>query len=103
LRFTATPDFASGRSRPVARETVMAKSASAKVIKLGGDVPTRGGDEAISFSEPYSVEVAIEGVADILFHRWNVGRSLKKPRRRRVAQRRNPIMSRATSTATMPG
>lgn len=49
----------------------MARSTSAKVIKLGGDVPTGGGDEAISFSEPYSVEVAIEGTADLLFHRWN--------------------------------
>jgi hypothetical protein len=50
----------------------MAKASTAKVIKLGGDVPTNGGDEAISFSEPFAVEVAIEGVADILFHRWNV-------------------------------
>ncbi len=51
----------------------MARTAStAKVIKLGGDVPTSGGDEAISFSEPFAVEATIEGVADILFHRWNV-------------------------------
>jgi hypothetical protein len=50
----------------------MARKATAEVVRLGGDVPTSGGDEAISFSEPYSVEVAIEGVADILFHRWNV-------------------------------
>ena len=50
----------------------MAKSATAKIVSIGGDVPTRGADEAISFSEPYAVEVVIQGVADILFHRWNV-------------------------------
>lgn len=50
----------------------MARAVAAKVIPIGGDVPTSGGDEAISFSEPYSVEVVVEGVADILFHRWNV-------------------------------
>ena len=45
--------------------------ATAEVVRIGGDVPTTGGNEAISFSEPYSVEVTIEGSADILFHRWN--------------------------------
>jgi len=50
----------------------VARSATAKVIKLGGDVPTNGADETISFTEPYRCEVTIEGVADILFHRWNV-------------------------------
>lgn len=50
----------------------MPRKATAKVIPIGGDVPTRGADETISFSEPYTVEVTIEGVADILFHRWNV-------------------------------
>jgi hypothetical protein len=45
--------------------------ATAEVISIGGDVPTNGGDEAIAFLEPFTVEVSIEGAADILFHRWN--------------------------------
>ncbi len=47
------------------------KATTAEVIAIGGAVPTSGGDEAISFSEPYTAEVSIEGSADILFHRWN--------------------------------
>lgn len=46
-------------------------TATAEVVRFGGDVPTDGGNEAISFSEPYSVSVEIEGSADLLFHRWN--------------------------------
>jgi len=49
----------------------MAKTATAKVINIGGDVPTNGGAETIEYSEPYRIEVTIEGSADILFHRWN--------------------------------
>jgi len=49
----------------------MAKTATARVIAIGGEVPTSGGDEAISFTEPFRAEVTIEGSADILFHRWN--------------------------------
>jgi hypothetical protein len=47
----------------------MAKSA-AKVVQLSD--PTNGADEIIGYSEPYQVHVAIEGVADLLLHRWNV-------------------------------
>lgn len=32
---------------------------------------TNGAEEVIGSSFPYRVEVAIEGVADLLFHRWN--------------------------------
>jgi len=39
---------------------------------LGGEVPTSGADHLIAQSRPYTVEVSIEGAADILFHRWNV-------------------------------
>lgn len=46
----------------------MAKS---KVGAVGGESPTNGGAEAISFSEPYSVRVKIRGTADMLFHRYN--------------------------------
>lgn len=45
----------------------MAKSA--QIVQLSD--PTAGGNEAISYSEPYRVQIAIEGSADILFHRWN--------------------------------
>ena len=42
-----------------------------KVTAIGGNVPTNGAEDTISASEPYVVLVAIEGAADILFHRWN--------------------------------
>ena len=42
-----------------------------KVTAFGGNVPTNGAEDTISASEPYVVLVAIEGAADILFHRWN--------------------------------
>jgi hypothetical protein len=47
-------------------------AAPATVIEIGGESPTNGGDEAISFRRPYVAAVTIVGVADILFHRWNV-------------------------------
>jgi hypothetical protein len=52
----------------------MARSAksSAEIIELGGDVPTNGAAEIISFSEPYTAEVTITGTADYLWHAWNV-------------------------------
>lgn len=33
--------------------------------------PTNGGKEAIEHGQPYIITVAIEGCADLLFHRWN--------------------------------
>lgn len=33
--------------------------------------PTNGAAETIEAGFPYRVEIAIEGVADLLFHRWN--------------------------------
>ena len=67
LRTTATPERASGRSRPGAEETYT--MAPAKVISI--KEPTDGGNEAIGKSEPYAVIVTIQGAADYLFHRWN--------------------------------
>jgi hypothetical protein len=43
----------------------------AKVIEIGGEAPTNGAAETVSFSEPYIVAVNIQGTADMLFHRWN--------------------------------
>lgn len=34
--------------------------------------PTNGGEEIISMSQPLNIEVTLEGVSDLLFHRWNV-------------------------------
>jgi hypothetical protein len=48
------------------------KTAAAEIVEIGGESPSNGGDQAISFKRPYSATVAITGVADILFHRWNV-------------------------------
>lgn len=38
---------------------------------IGGESPSNGAAETISFSEPYTANIRIEGTADILFHRWN--------------------------------
>ncbi len=45
----------------------MAKSA--KVVQLVE--PTDAGNDAIQHSQPYSVQVTVQGSADFLFHRWN--------------------------------
>lgn len=42
-----------------------------KQTEIGGQAPTNGAAESIAFSEPYVAHVEIEGVADMLFHRWN--------------------------------
>lgn len=48
----------------------MAKTKTAnKATEIGGEVPTNGAESV--FLQPYMVHVAIEGVADFLFHRWN--------------------------------
>lgn len=43
-----------------------------RVTAVGGESPTNGAAEAIETGAPYVATVAIQGVADILFHRWNV-------------------------------
>lgn len=47
----------------------MAKT-SVKLVQVSD--PTNGADDIIGLGEPYQVRVAVEGVADFLFHRWNV-------------------------------
>lgn len=50
----------------------MSRSAAAlRITEVGGDTPTNGGKDTIEASQPYVVSVAIEGTADLLFHRWN--------------------------------
>lgn len=42
-----------------------------RINGIGGECPTNGGENGIESQMPYRVEVTIEGVAPILFHRWN--------------------------------
>lgn len=42
-----------------------------KLNAIGGEAPTNGAQQTIDLSVPYTVNVKIEGVADLLFHRWN--------------------------------
>ncbi len=38
---------------------------------IGGEAPSNGAASGIEYTQPYRVEVTIEGTAPILFHRWN--------------------------------
>jgi hypothetical protein len=38
---------------------------------IGGESPSNGAAAGIEFQKPYRAEITIEGVAPILFHRWN--------------------------------
>jgi hypothetical protein len=40
-------------------------------MPIGGESPTNGAKSAIELSTPYIAQVAIQGTADFLFHRWN--------------------------------
>lgn len=44
----------------------------ATVNAIGGEVATNGAKQTLDLSLPYIAHVTIEGVADLLFHRWNV-------------------------------
>jgi hypothetical protein len=44
---------------------------AASVIAIGPEV-TNGGKVAIEYAVPYVASVSVVGVADLLFHRWNV-------------------------------
>ncbi len=47
---------------------------STKVVvnRIGGEVPTNGAAEPISYGLPYVASFKLKGTADLLFHRWNV-------------------------------
>ncbi len=45
---------------------------AATVNAIGGESPSNGAQETIETAMPYVVDITIKGVADILFHRWNV-------------------------------
>lgn len=42
-----------------------------KLTAIGGEVPTNGAQNGIEMTMPYRASVTIQGVAPILFHRWN--------------------------------
>lgn len=41
------------------------------VSRIGGMVPTNGAEPEVLASAPYVATVSLQGVADLLFHRWN--------------------------------
>lgn len=47
-----------------------AKTSELLVNAVGPD-PSNGAAETIGFSKPYRLSLTLEGVADLLFHRWN--------------------------------
>jgi hypothetical protein len=42
------------------------------VVALAADQTSNGGEDMIEMSFPYIVSVTVQGIAPILFHRWNV-------------------------------
>jgi hypothetical protein len=42
-----------------------------KATAIGGEAPTNGAMQTIAASQPYTANVTLVGVADMLFHRWN--------------------------------
>jgi hypothetical protein len=42
-----------------------------RLTAVGGETPTNGAENGLEFQQPYRAQVTIEGVAPILFHRWN--------------------------------
>ena len=50
---------------------VAKRKVEAEIVRIGGEEPTDGANEAIEAGNPYVVTFTIEGVAALLFHRWN--------------------------------
>jgi hypothetical protein len=51
--------------------TAKATKTNGRLSAIGGEAPTNGAAEAIEMTTPYVAHFAIQGVADLLFHRWN--------------------------------
>lgn len=58
VEFSKVKGMATSKTRPAIRG-------------IGGESPTNGAAFAIELQSPYRVEVKIQGLAPILFHRWN--------------------------------
>jgi len=65
------------------------------------DALGNGAESAVLMGAPYSVHVAIEGVADLLFHRWNCEAVDAKAKAAKNSAAKKPTTSRATSTAML--
>lgn len=52
-------------------EDKMNKQSPRSKIEIGGEVPNNSAASIIESGMPYVARVSIQGVADILFHRWN--------------------------------
>lgn len=50
----------------------MSKTKETTVNAIGGEVPTNGGESAILNGQSYRIEVTLQSVCELLFHRWNV-------------------------------
>jgi hypothetical protein len=42
-----------------------------RITEISGETPTNGAEEFIEQQSPYRVEIELEGVCPMLFHRWN--------------------------------
>ena len=77
-------------------------------IAIGPEV-TNGGAAVISLSEPYIVRVGVVGVADILFHRWNVeavaekGRAAKGSKAKKTDDIESYVYRTPTGELAVPG
>lgn len=49
----------------------MKQLAEENINAIGGEAPTNGAETGIQMQNPYRVEVKIEGVCPLIFHRWN--------------------------------
>jgi hypothetical protein len=47
------------------------KTVEKRATSIGGEVPTNGARKGVESEIPFIAEVTIQGVADLLFHRWN--------------------------------
>lgn len=61
-----------------------------RVGAIGGEAPTNGAKSGVEIQMPYRVEVEIEGVAPILFHRWSCeGVESKSKAKKGSAEKKN--------------
>lgn len=49
----------------------MATKTKNRITEISGESPTNGAEEFIEMQKPYRVQIELEGVCPMLFHRWN--------------------------------
>ncbi len=57
-----------------------------RLTELSGESPTNGAQEFIEQQKPYRVEIELEGVCPMLFHRWNNESVAAKARAKKGSQ-----------------